>query len=254
MGQVALYQGKIVAIPLIEKNLQVFSEDDLRRASKRREFFCPQEGCENNTLIYKHGEERKPYFSHLGDYEHVQGSTVEHDLISSYVCMLVNQTGQFDFSKLGHKTPSGRIFDGYFERDGLKVGIEIQKSSQKPAEWVSRLRKGTSDGIYTLTIVVPGGYFKNNSPKYRPKLFERFLHDIVGTVYYCNQEELFALRYIMQPTLPFDGRTDEGRKIVGIRKHTLCEIPKATDAIKIQAEEVSLPKSKEIFKIAKFSD
>lgn len=76
----AIYKDKEILAFKVSKNYE--EEKLIRKASGRRELFCPDENCKNRVLKYCHGDQKKPYFSHIintdCEYEKYDNETTEY--------------------------------------------------------------------------------------------------------------------------------------------------------------------------------
>lgn len=74
----AKWQGKIICAGEIAKKFE--KEQEVRKASRRKELTCPDEEC-NGTVKYCHGEKKGAYFAHLTNYNcdyHIFDSNDNH--------------------------------------------------------------------------------------------------------------------------------------------------------------------------------
>lgn len=137
----ALSNGKIILASEIAKDYLL--EKEIRKASGRKEIFCPDPECHNNILRYCHGEEKEAYFAHLNN---DQCDYALFDKSNSSTMRMVRQKLYEHFKKKGYNVKSEvKILSNHYTHllfdmeDGTKLALEIgtQRISANQIEYLT---------------------------------------------------------------------------------------------------------------------
>lgn len=123
----ALWNGKVILASEIAKDYLL--EKGIRKASGRKEIFCPDPECHNNILRYCHGEEKEAYFAHLNN---DQCDYALFDKGNSSTMRMVRQKLYENFKKKGYNVkPEVKVLSHHYTHllfdmeDGTKLALEI---------------------------------------------------------------------------------------------------------------------------------
>jgi len=123
----ALWNGKVILASEIAKDYLL--EKEIRKASGRKEIFCPDPECHNNILRYCHGEEKEAYFAHLNN---DQCDYALFDKSNSSTMRMVRQKLYENFKKKGYNVkPEVKVLSHHYTHllldmeKGTKLALEI---------------------------------------------------------------------------------------------------------------------------------
>jgi len=144
-------------------------------------FKCPICG---NEVILRKGQVRIHHFAHRAKLSctHGAGESDQHRRAKEELFEAMKNEPGVEQCEL-ECVLNGVVADVYFEWNGARIALEVQRSTLSPDELEHRTRQYEQNGIYVLWL--PLFHSKLKDQRYSPKLWEKWLHAAYfGRVYY----------------------------------------------------------------------